>query len=73
MRLVSYASLHSPFFFPGLGNMDKTLSDKSNPGIKMHLTGEGLEVRYKGLDFFIPTPNIVGVVFAKVDLSKASA
>jgi hypothetical protein len=66
MRRVDHATLHAPVFFPGLGNMNKDMHQGSCPGIKMWLTDQGLECNYKGVDFFVPTPNIVAVRFEKL-------
>jgi hypothetical protein len=62
MRKVSYAKLHAPFFSVGTGNLKDTLSPKEYTGMEIYETSTGLEVKYKGIHFFIPATNVVGYV-----------
>ena len=65
MRKVTYAKLHAPFFSVGTGNLRDTLSPKEYTGMEMWWTDPGLEIKYKGVHFFVPSANVVGCVFEK--------
>lgn len=65
MAKITWVRVHQEVFVPGLNkNMQKTMTPGEYPGIEMDYQPDGLYVSFKGVDFIIPTANIVSAVFA---------
>lgn len=66
-RSVSYVKLHQAMFSVGLGNLGAALAKAEHKGIEMYKTenGDGIDVLYKGIEFWVPAANIIGAVYEK--------
>lgn len=72
MKVSHLQLVRANVFVPGIGELKRTLSQATYPGISMTKVAEGVRISHKNVSYFIPNAVIEVAVFEVEKSGKAA-